>query len=59
MKGSEVALASFFFHRDFRDYFDRHGGRSYARFLMGPDAELELGFAHERWGARSVKRSVV
>lgn len=54
MKGSEVALASFFFHRDFRDYFDRHGGRGYARFLMGPDAELELGLAHERWGARSV-----
>ena len=54
MKGSEVALASFFFHRDFRDYFDRHGGRGYATLLMGPDAELELGFARERWGARSV-----
>lgn len=54
MKGTEVALASFFFHRDFRDYFDRHGARAYATLLMGPDAELQLGFADERWGARSV-----
>lgn len=54
MKGTEVALASFFFHRDFRDYFDRHGARAYATLLLGPDAELQLGYARERWGSRSV-----
>jgi hypothetical protein len=54
LKGSEVALASFFLHRDFRDYFDRHGARGYATLLLGRDAELELGYAAERWGARSV-----
>jgi hypothetical protein len=54
MRGTEVALASFFFHRDFRDYFDRHGTRAYATLLMGPDAELQLGIAQERWGTRSV-----
>ena len=54
LKGSEVALASFFFHRDFRDYYDRHGARGYATVLLGSDAELELGYARERWGARTV-----
>jgi hypothetical protein len=54
LKGSEVALASFFFHRDFRDYYDRHGARGYATLLLGPDAELEVGYARERWGSRAV-----
>ena len=54
LKGSEVALASFFLHRDFRDYFDRHGSRAYATLLMGPHAEFELGYARERWGGRTV-----
>lgn len=54
LKSSEVALASFFFHRDFRDYFDRHGSRAYATLLMGPHAEFELGYARERWGGRTV-----
>ena len=26
LPASEVGLASFFLHRDYRDYFDRHGG---------------------------------
>ncbi|HUF31323.1 MAG TPA: hypothetical protein VMM77_11795 [Gemmatimonadaceae bacterium] len=54
LKGSEVALASFFFHRDFRDYFNRHGARAYATLEMGPHAEFELGYARERWGGRGV-----
>lgn len=54
LKGSEVALASFFFHRDFRDYYDRHGARGYASVLFGPDGELEIGLARERWGSRAV-----
>lgn len=54
LKSTEVALASFFLHRDFRDYFDRHGARAYATLLMGPDAELEIGYARERWGTREV-----
>jgi hypothetical protein len=54
LKSSEVALASFFFHRDFRDYYNRHGVRGYATLLLGPDTELELGYANERWGARNV-----
>jgi hypothetical protein len=54
LKATEVALASFFLHRDFRDYYDRHGARGYATLLLGPDAELELGYAREKWGSRSV-----
>jgi hypothetical protein len=54
LKSTEVALSSFFFHRDYRDYFDRHGARAYATLLMGPHSELQLGFAQEQWGARAV-----
>ena len=28
LSNAEVGLASFFFNRDYRDYFGRHGGRS-------------------------------
>jgi hypothetical protein len=41
LSNAEVALASFFFHRDYRDYYGRHGGQMYARPRdgeCGPDA---------------------
>lgn len=44
----EVGLGAFLFQRDFRDYYGRQGGEGFAR-LIGGDAELQLGYAHERW----------
>ena len=47
---TETGLASFFLHRDYRDYFNRHGGRAYVGLFAGRDAELTLGLSDERWG---------
>jgi hypothetical protein len=51
----EVGLASFFFHRDYRDYFGAHGGAVYAGLFAGPDAELEAYLADERWTDRAAR----
>ena len=38
----EVGLSSFLFHRDYRDYFSRHGGRVSAALRATDDADLTL-----------------
>ncbi|MBC7789391.1 MAG: BamA/TamA family outer membrane protein [Anaerolineae bacterium] len=54
LKDTEVGLASFFLHRDFRDYYDRHGGLGYVRLFRGP-VGLTLSYGEERWGSREVR----
>lgn len=49
----EVALASFFFHRDYRDYYERHGGAAYATLYAARDVSLTAALSEERWGARA------
>jgi hypothetical protein len=49
---AEVGLASFFLHRDYRDYFDRHGGTGYLKLLAGEDADLTVSLSDQRWGSR-------
>jgi hypothetical protein len=51
----EVGLASFFLHRDFRDYFNRHGGGGYVSFLAGDAVDLTVGLTHERWASRELR----
>jgi hypothetical protein len=51
----ETGLASFFAHRDYRDYYNRHGGRAYASLLLGRDADLTVSFADERWATRQTR----
>jgi len=51
----EVGLASFFLHRDFRDYYNRHGGSGYLSLLAGRDVDLTFALSDERWGARRVR----
>lgn len=53
LAGDEVGLASFLLRRDFRDYFDAHGGSVNAGLFIGPDVELKLGLADERWASRA------
>ncbi len=51
LRDTEVGLASFFLHKDYRDYYDRKGAGGSVR--VGPEShQLELGIARERWGAR-------
>lgn len=48
----EVGLASFLFHRDYRDYFGRHGGRLHAALRASDNADLTLSYGDERWSSR-------
>lgn len=52
---SEVGLASFFLHRDYRDYFSRHGGGGYITMNDGAGIGLTLGYTVERWGRREAR----
>jgi hypothetical protein len=52
LEADEVGLAALFVRRDFRDYFDAHGGRVFAGLFAGPDADVRLSYAAERWGTR-------
>jgi hypothetical protein len=55
LANAEVALASFFFHRDYRDHYGRHGGQVYAALRATDDADLTLSFSDERWRARETR----
>ena len=48
----ETGLASFFLHRDYRDYYNRHGARGSVALFFGEQADLTFSLSDERWGAR-------
>ncbi|MFL5479369.1 MAG: BamA/TamA family outer membrane protein [Gemmatimonadaceae bacterium] len=45
----DAGLAAFFGHRDFRDYFNRHGARATATFNMSARSSLAFEWSDERW----------
>ena len=55
MGSGEVGLAAALIHRDYRDYYQRHGGQAYARIQAGPDADLTVAFSDEQWGNRAAR----
>jgi hypothetical protein len=53
----DASLAAFFGHRDFRDYFNRHGAKATAIFNMSTRSSFSVDWSDERWssvGARHV-----
>lgn len=52
LSDTESALATFLLHRDFRDYYDRHGGGVHVVAFSGEEQELTLGYREERWTSR-------
>jgi hypothetical protein len=53
----DAGLAAFFGHRDFRDYFNRHGAKATATFNMSAASSFSVDWSDERWSsvmARSV-----
>jgi hypothetical protein len=52
LSDAETGLATFFLHRDYRDYFNRHGASGSVGLFAGRDATLDFSFSHERWGSR-------
>jgi len=47
----DAGLAALFGHRDFRDYFNRHGARATATFNMSARSNLAVNWSDERWGS--------
>jgi len=51
----EVGLAAVVLHRDFRDYYNRHGGSVYASLYRGKDVDFNLSYSDQRWAARPTR----
>jgi hypothetical protein len=51
LSDTEVGLASFFLHRDFRDYYNRHGGSGYVRLSPLRSVSLTGSLSDERWSS--------
>jgi hypothetical protein len=52
----DAGLAAFFAHRDFRDYFNRHGAKATATFNMSPRSNLSADWSDERWSSAGTRR---
>lgn len=55
LSDAEVGLASVVLHRDFRDYYNRHGGTLYASIFRGRAFEATVSYSDERWGDRRTR----
>ena len=53
LTSSESGLATFFLHRDYRDWFSRQGGAVYGGVAGPRGASLMLTLSDERWASRS------
>lgn len=51
LNDNEVGLAAVVLHRDFRDYYRRHGGLGFVRLHAGTDADLTFSLGDERWAS--------
>jgi hypothetical protein len=51
----EVALAAFLARRDYRDYYNRHGGRGLLTLYGARDISLTASFGEERWSSRELR----
>lgn len=52
---AEVGLATLLFSRDYRDYFERHGGQAYVSLFAGRGHEVRASYGEERWNAREAR----
>jgi hypothetical protein len=51
----EVALAAFVAKRDYRDYFERHGGNAFITLFGARNLDLTGSFGEERWSSRTLR----
>ncbi len=49
----EAGLAAFFLHRDYRDFYNRHGSAVTAGLFQRRSLDLSATYSHVRWGARA------
>ena len=55
LSDEEVGLASFFLHRDFRDYYNRHGGSVYASLFRSSAFDATVSYSDQRWADRRTR----
>ena len=48
----EAGLAAFLLRRDYRDYYERRGGRVHAGLFLRRGADVMVSYGAERWGSR-------
>jgi outer membrane protein assembly factor BamA len=51
----DAGLATFFFKRDYLDYFGRHGANLFATAFAGDYATFRLTYGNERWSTRRAR----
>ncbi len=52
---TEIGLNTFLFSRDYRDYYQRHGGQGYVSLFAGRGSELRASYGEERWSSRRAR----
>ncbi len=52
LSDAEVGLAALFLHRDYEDYYGRHGAMGYVSFNLNASTTFSLSYADERWSSR-------
>lgn len=55
LSSGEVGLNAFLFTRDYRDYWQRHGGQGYVSLFAGRGSEIRASFGEERWSSRRAR----
>ena len=55
LTNTEVGLSSFLFTRDYRDYWERHGGQGYVGLFGPARTELRASLGEERWTTRRAR----
>jgi hypothetical protein len=55
LTNAEVGLATVLFSRDYRDYYERHGGEAFVTLFAGRGHELRASYGEERWNAREAR----
>lgn len=56
MPRGEAGIATFLFHRDYRDHFGRHGASATASYVFDERLQVDAGFADERWSSLAVRQ---
>ncbi|MDQ8158347.1 MAG: hypothetical protein P3C12_02850 [Gemmatimonadota bacterium] len=52
---TEIGLNTLLFSRDYRDYWQRHGGHGYVSLFSGRGSEVRASYGRERWSARRAR----
>ena len=55
LSDSEIGLASFLLHRDYRDYYNRHGGSISAQGFYGTNLDATITWSDETWSVPNAR----